>query len=400
MPTESVSFSYPILHWENTPKWYQTKQQLDVIPEETTPKEMALRGDRQWELTVKITSQTPLQRAVSWIYACFKWEGKFTQEVSAFTRNPALYDKEDFQACQAEIKKAETLAGVKKILVKFITQPTGTADKTHRTAAIPLQIYRKPIEQQNVQPAEAAIAASPEPPAVVPPTTPLVHQDPQTDNRGQEAQPAEAVIAVPPEHEAVIPPTSPPVHQAPQTDLVEPSANVQDIKKHHKDQLAQFKAWEANREWKEIHQAHYDWWMFPVSRPSSGYKLRFMVEKDSEDLRALKNDKDFMDSYREGVALVVRAWGWDLEKGAPIANPDTAEGQGWDGYGVRLAKMGSSSLLFGEQGQYEKLKKFYKVFCLPLQEQDVVIRDKAWLDTLFNNQDQARRSARGSGLNR
>lgn len=169
-------------------------------------------------------------------------------------------------------------------------------------------------------------------------------------------------------------------HPQPIKDLKE-SPKIRDIKEHHARQLAQFEMWAKNQEWSKIHQAHYDWWMFPVDRPSRGHGDRFALSQ--EEIEVMKKDPDFMRDYRRGVVLVVKAWGWDLEKDQAIVNPQYSQGQKWNGYGVRLAKMSDSVRLFGEWGLHTKLKKFFKEHCLT-QQSSAPISDLSWLkQTLF-----------------
>lgn len=146
------------------------------------------------------------------------------------------------------------------------------------------------------------------------------------------------------------------------------------IKRDLAQQLQKFEDWAQANEWQRIHDAHYDWWMFPVERPSSAYGEAYAVNK--ADVEALKADPIFMNNYRRGVALVVQAWGWDLEKGEAIKSP--AKGQAWDGYGVRLAKMSDSLRLFEEIELHQKLKAFFNQHCLP-QQKEVPISDLSWL---------------------
>jgi hypothetical protein len=153
-------------------------------------------------------------------------------------------------------------------------------------------------------------------------------------------------------------------------------AKVQRVKQKQAEQLAKFETWAQAGQWQNIHQAHYDWWMFPVERPSSGYGDVYAVSK--KDVQALKDDKEFMENYRQGVHLVVQAWGWDLEKGEAIQ--PAASGQKWTGYGVRLAKMSDSLRLFDEIELHEKLKKFFVDYCLP-QQDCVPISNFKWLSS-------------------
>lgn len=151
------------------------------------------------------------------------------------------------------------------------------------------------------------------------------------------------------------------------------------IKKKHAEQLEKFEEWASMNQWKKIKQAHYDWWMFPVNRISSGHAATYKVNE--HEIEVLKTDQDFINDYKRGVTLVVQAWGWDLEMEEPLQNP--SKDQYWDGYGVRLAKMSDSLQLFGEIDMHKKLKKFFVDHCFPLRNK-IKISDLPWLQKTFN----------------
>lgn len=100
--------------------------------------------------------------------------------------------------------------------------------------------------------------------------------------------------------------------------------------------------WQHIREHTMHPESGFDWWMFPVDRPTRTYGKRFTVTQEAIPL--LRAHPTFMESYRKGVCLVARSWGWDLEKGQVIAN----DKQKWTNYQVRLGKMLHSLTLFSE----------------------------------------------------
>ena len=157
------------------------------------------------------------------------------------------------------------------------------------------------------------------------------------------------------------------------------SAKVDRIKNKQAEQLHLFETWARAGQWQNIHNAHYDWWMFPVNRPSAGYGETYSVGKG--EIQALKTDAAFMDNYRRGVVLVVNAWGWDLDQDQPVK--PSSDAQCWTGYGVRLAKMSDSLQLFDEKKLHQKLKRFFNDFCLP-QQRNIPISDLPWLNQSFN----------------
>ena len=130
------------------------------------------------------------------------------------------------------------------------------------------------------------------------------------------------------------------------------------LKDKQKNHLAKLKALADNSEWEHIrkHTSHkdsgFDWWMFPTDRRSSGYGPKYQV--DSQSLSELKKDKEFIDSYREGVVLVAKSWGFDLENKKDVSSDE----QKWVGYDVRLGKMLHSLKLFKQKDLYDKLIYF------------------------------------------
>lgn len=42
-----------------------------------------------------------------------------------------------------------------------------------------------------------------------------------------------------------------------------------ELKEQLKSQLQLFESWYADGAWKVLHNAHYDWWTFPIDEPSS-----------------------------------------------------------------------------------------------------------------------------------
>ncbi len=122
------------------------------------------------------------------------------------------------------------------------------------------------------------------------------------------------------------------------------------IKEKQADHLGKLEAMVAKGKyfWKHL-QAHtvhensgFDWWMFPVDRPSASHGPKYVV--NLEEIERLKLDPEFMANYRKGVVLVAKSWGWDLEKNVDVTN----EFQFWAGYDVRLGKMLQSLKLFGQ----------------------------------------------------
>jgi len=114
----------------------------------------------------------------------------------------------------------------------------------------------------------------------------------------------------------------------------------------------------AEGQWQHLqtHTDHpdsgFDWWMFPVDRGSKGQGDLYKVNRS--DIATLKKDSQFMKNYREGVILVAKSWGWNLETLESENNP----AQYWSGYQVRLGKMLHSLQLFGQEDLRNALISF------------------------------------------
>jgi hypothetical protein len=118
--------------------------------------------------------------------------------------------------------------------------------------------------------------------------------------------------------------------------------------------LTQSNAWEHLREHTTHPDSGFDWWMFPTNRSSVAYGPLYQM--GVKDIKILKQDPEFLTSYRAGVILVTKAWGWDLELGKDISN----DKQKWTNYQVRLGKMVHSLVLFDQKDLLEGLRNFVK----------------------------------------
>lgn len=127
------------------------------------------------------------------------------------------------------------------------------------------------------------------------------------------------------------------------------------LKNKQKEHLHKLKTLAAQGHWQHLqtHTAHpdsgFDWWMFPINRASAGFGDAYNIGE--RDIEALKNDPEFIKNYREGVILVAKSWGWDLENNRDVAN----NSQAWTGYQVRLGKMLQSLTLFGQKDLHNRL---------------------------------------------
>lgn len=140
----------------------------------------------------------------------------------------------------------------------------------------------------------------------------------------------------------------------------EDSKKVAKVKVKQASHLVKLTALANKGQWQHLarHTAHvdsgFDWWMFPISRKSQHGTAWSVFPKD---IQALKSDTEFMDSYRKGVKLVAKSWGWDLKTGVKVATGK------WSGYQVRLGKMLTSLRLFGQDDLRRELLKHIQRDC-------------------------------------
>jgi len=134
---------------------------------------------------------------------------------------------------------------------------------------------------------------------------------------------------------------------------------IGNLKEQHQTYLLDFREWANEDQWGMFDHkySHYDWWMFPIDKTSASHGTKYQLNQ--REIEKLKNDAEFMKDYREGVKLVLKSWGWDVDadKGAKVKSPK--ELQEWKGYRVRLGKMADSLSLFEETELYDQVKKFY-----------------------------------------
>jgi hypothetical protein len=149
-----------------------------------------------------------------------------------------------------------------------------------------------------------------------------------------------------------IPPPKEPTPQPKPDPGLEPNSGmkavtkVDALKNKQQDHLAKLNRLARAGHWQhlQMHTDHpdsgFDWWMFLIDRASTGYGDQYRVSQ--RDIEALMNDPIFMKNYRNGVLLVTKSWGWDLEQRKDVTN----RVQKWTNYQVRLGKMLDSLRLF------------------------------------------------------
>jgi len=125
-----------------------------------------------------------------------------------------------------------------------------------------------------------------------------------------------------------------------------PYGGDESVIKDQKAQVAKFKEYANNSNWKKFHSEHYDWWTFPIDRGSIAYGERYNLAKTN--IKKLRKNKEFTDSVAEAARLYTSALAWDLDKEEWIDNPDFANGQSPSSvYGTRIWKMARSLQVLG-----------------------------------------------------
>jgi hypothetical protein len=141
--------------------------------------------------------------------------------------------------------------------------------------------------------------------------------------------------------------------------------------------LSKFIAWAQAGDWKQFGPSyhHYDWWMFPIDRSSSGQGLKFTIY--AQDIQALKSDLAFLRDYRLGAILLIQSWGWDVKNKRSYAHPSPE--QKWRNWDVRLGKLAHSLILFEQWDLYDSLKAYVK----QLTENNIQL--ESWVQRYFVN---------------
>jgi hypothetical protein len=130
---------------------------------------------------------------------------------------------------------------------------------------------------------------------------------------------------------------------------------IEQLKSEQLDQLNLFQRWADGSNWSSFHDSHYDWWAFPIDKPS-GKGFRYSVS--TEVIHDLLLDDRFIDQLRKCSTLLLLSWGWDSEAQKLVDSPE--EGQGWAMWPVRLYKCNRSLRLFEQTDLVESTQAYTK----------------------------------------
>jgi ADP-ribose pyrophosphatase YjhB (NUDIX family) len=119
------------------------------------------------------------------------------------------------------------------------------------------------------------------------------------------------------------------------------------------EQLEMFRSWKNKKDWKGLHNAHYDWWAFPIDRGSAAYGDGYNVA--GENINELKNNSKYVSNLKELATIYAEAMGWDLAEGDWFDELDWNKGQDpyAQAYGARLYKIARSLQIFGLNQEFD-----------------------------------------------
>ncbi|MBM3688227.1 MAG: hypothetical protein FJW80_00990 [Actinobacteria bacterium] len=126
-----------------------------------------------------------------------------------------------------------------------------------------------------------------------------------------------------------------------------------EIVRKQAETLSIFRAATASHQWMRIHDAHYDWWMFPIDVPSSFGDAYAVGPAEVAELKATPG---YLPDYLDGARILVRSWGWDLDTRRFIEEIDPD--QVWQKWPIRLEKCGRSLWLFDEHEAYHSVRDY------------------------------------------
>jgi hypothetical protein len=145
------------------------------------------------------------------------------------------------------------------------------------------------------------------------------------------------------------------------------------IKDSQAKTLEMFREAARTSQWTQIHQSHYDWWMFPIDEPSA-YGFAWTVFDD--EIAELRQDQAYLARYLEAVNILATSWGWDLARACPI--PDPQPDQCWQHWPIRLYKATKSVRLYGFPEEFASLRLFGQRL-IKQGENMYYHRDLSWL---------------------
>ena len=130
---------------------------------------------------------------------------------------------------------------------------------------------------------------------------------------------------------------------------------IPELIKKHSAQVNLFQAWAKTGQWNQFHTNHFDWWAFPINRPST-HGFKYTVGEP--EIAHLTTNTDFMAKHRLGAQLLLLSWGWEWQTHQPVPDPDPD--QAWAHWPIRLEKCTLSMELFGHHEIAASCKAYTK----------------------------------------
>jgi hypothetical protein len=117
---------------------------------------------------------------------------------------------------------------------------------------------------------------------------------------------------------------------------------IAELKAKQLAQLEMFRRWASESQWDAFHSHHYDWWAFPIDKPSS-FGEKYILTPEA--ISSLRDDSEFIARLAESAQLLIKSWGWDWKTNKPVDHPSSE--QGWANWPIRLSKCNRSLKIFG-----------------------------------------------------
>ena len=120
------------------------------------------------------------------------------------------------------------------------------------------------------------------------------------------------------------------------------------------NQISEFTVWLENKAWEKFFLNHYDWYTFPIDKPSLSCSSKYCV-RTKLLLDHLRGEHRFLSNIKKATELVLFAWGWSIRDNQLLVNR-------WENNKnpTRLYKIGRCLKLFDLHDHYDSLIIFAK----------------------------------------
>ena len=120
------------------------------------------------------------------------------------------------------------------------------------------------------------------------------------------------------------------------------------------NQISEFVVWIENEDWDKFVLNHFDWYTFPIDKPSLSYSNKYCI-RTKLLLDQLSDEERFLSNVKKATELVLMAWGWSMKENQQLVNI-------WEKNKnpTRLYKIGRCLKMFEMNDYYESLQLFAK----------------------------------------